>query len=55
MRWLHGIHIPPPEVADVPPYMSDFSITAHDNGGTFLVIETSDMHGGTSATSGAGI
>ena len=31
------------------------AITAHDNGGTVLVIEKSDMYGGTSATSGGGI
>jgi len=31
------------------------AITAHDNGGNVLVIEKSDMYGGTSATSGGGI
>jgi len=31
------------------------AITAHDNGGNVLVVEKSDMYGGTSATSGGGI
>ncbi|RZV44233.1 MAG: FAD-dependent oxidoreductase, partial [Acidimicrobiales bacterium] len=31
------------------------AITAHDAGGNVLVIEKSDMYGGTSATSGGGI
>ena len=31
------------------------AITAHDQGGKVLVVEKSDMYGGTSATSGGGI
>jgi len=31
------------------------AITAHDHGGKVLVVEKSDMYGGTSATSGGGI
>ena len=31
------------------------AITAHDHGGTVVIIEKSDMYGGTSATSGGGI